>query len=117
MYGFNSVALWHIFDEEIPFDRFATSGANAQVFVRHKLELPIDFTALYLRKKGNNYSFYPIKPIMTDFVSKVLVGFKELSAIDDPRFIFGSRSQNKIIDLPEVKSIRSAMLQWLDEKR
>jgi len=116
MYGFNSVALWHIFDEKIP-SNLVTSGVNAQIFIRHKLELPIDFTALLLRKKGNNYSFHPLKPIMTDFVNKIPVGYTELSAIDDPQFTYGSRSQNKIIDLPEVKSIRSAMLQWLNEKR
>lgn len=116
MYGFDKAALWHVFDESIGVQQFATSGSTAQLFVREQLKLPIDYTALYVKRNRRDLQFIPTQPRVTDFSSMELVDFKELTTIEDPRLRFTWRSSNTITDFPRVRNLRRILINWLDQR-
>ena len=43
-YGFDNVALWHLFPEEIDQDLFDRYGAGVWSFIRNDLKLPLEFS-------------------------------------------------------------------------
>ena len=116
MYGFDKVALWHVFDESISVQQFATSGSTAQLFVREQLKLPIDYTALYMKRNRRDLQFIPTQPRVTGFSSMELVDFKELTTIEDPRFRFTWQSSSTIMDFPRVRNLRRVLINWLDQR-
>jgi len=99
MYGFNNVALWHVFDQTINPKQFMTSGSTAQLFIREQLKLPIDFTALVLVSR-EDYFFIPTQPRVTDFETMELVDVKLLKTIDDPTFPWVWQTSNPISKYP-----------------
>mgnify|MGYP001030022815 CR=1 FL=1 len=118
MYGFNKVALWHIFDQNINPRQFIASGSTAQVFIRNQLKLPIDFTALYLIVSGKDCLFIPTQPRVTDFETMELVDAKLLKTIDDPTFTWVWQNKgNPMLDYPRSKNIRAALIEWLDKRK
>jgi len=118
MYGFNKVALWHIFDQNISPRQFMTSGSTAQGFIRNQLKLPIDFTALYLVISGEDCLFIPTQPRVNDFETMELVNVRLLQRIDDPTFTWVWQTKdNPMLNYPRVKNIRAALIEWLDKRK
>jgi len=114
MLGFNKVALWHIFDQDVGIKWFGRYGSSLQLFVREQLKLPIDFTALYLIRNGLGHDFVPTQPRVTNFQTMQLVDVRLLRKIDDPQFPFVWKTSNPLMTYPTVISTRKAILEWLD---
>jgi hypothetical protein len=113
--GFNRVALWHIFDNDIGLVKLARYGSYAQLFTR-ELGLPMDFTAMYLVKDKRDYRFVPARPVIKDFKTKELVKARLLRFLDDPMMPFVWRSNNPLLTRPLVAEIRKVMLEWLNNR-
>jgi hypothetical protein len=117
MFGFNKVALWHIFDKDIELEKLARYGSSAQLFIREQLRLPLDFTAMYLTKENGDYDFVPTQPRISDFRTMELVETRVLKKIDDPSFPFVWKSTNPLLTYPLVTNICKVMLEWLSTRR
>ncbi len=115
MYGFDKVALWHVFDQDIKPNQFITSGSNAQLFIRNQLNLPIDYTALYLLRSHSQFEFIPTQPRVKDFDTLDLLDARLLKTIPDPSLSFVWQTSNPLLKYPRVRNIRAALVDWLDD--
>lgn len=115
--GFDNVALWHIFDQNIRPEIIARYGSLCQIFIREKLQLPIDFTALRMTIRDDEYDFVPIKPIVRDLKTLELREIRLLKKISDPTFTFIWQTTNPLLKDDLVKKIRKAMLDWIEKRK
>jgi hypothetical protein len=106
-YGFDSVALWHVFSADINQKRLDRYGAATWWFIRNQTRIPLAFT--YFRIKGD--------PQAPQFVVMQYKGPNigaELLPIDCPNFEITWKIPNPFRQTDEGKILRNAVVAALE---
>jgi hypothetical protein len=119
-WGFDSVALWQLFDETFSEDDLRNYGCRTWLYIHGILDLPIGFTMLWL--KGEKLDTMRFRTRQCEWGNNLKV--TERLDIDDPEFPFSHRPLNpliieKILYPPlegEVSFLRDFLLEWLPKK-
>ncbi len=101
-YGFDNVALWHLFPEEIDQNLFDRYGAGAWSFIRDDLKLPLEFNYF----KVTDYLQKP-EFIVMQYISRSK-GF-ELIPINNPDFKITWKYPNPILENRQTQIFRKAL--------
>jgi len=102
-YGFDSVALWHLFPSDIDQKRFDRYGAATWWFIRNQLRLPLDFTYFKVENDRVDPQF-----IVMQYESPH--SGVALLPIDSSRFVVTWKHPNPFTGEEEVKSLRAALV-------
>jgi RNAse (barnase) inhibitor barstar len=102
-YGFDNVALWHLFPEDIDQDKFDRYGAGLWSFIRNDFKLPLEFSYFEVSKK-NEFSVMQYKNH-----SK---GFKLIS-INNSDFKITWKYPNPIFNNSQTQKFRIALKKML----
>ena len=106
-YGFDNVALWHLFLGEIDQQKLNRYGAYAWSFIRdEQLRLPLDFSYFEVTSYPDNPEFIVMQK------TSPLDG-KELLRIDDPDFRITWKYPNPLCCTPQSQIFRQAIEQRL----
>jgi hypothetical protein len=107
-WGFDSVALWQLFDESIPMDALRDYGCRTWQFIHSYLNLPIDFTVLRVVEGTDETRFQVIQADWSNNLTPI-----ELRDIDDPNFHITWRRLNPLNVLREVRLLGEKLKHWL----
>ena len=105
-YGFDHVALWHLFPNEIEQKRLDRYGAGTWWFIRNQLKLPLDFTYF---KVGDNLE-------TPKFIVMQYQGPNEsadLLPIDSSNFVVTWKHTNPFVETDEAQCLRAALIDAL----
>lgn len=102
-YGFEFVALWHLFPGSIDQARFDRYGAAAWWFIRNQLQLPLDFS--YFKVSDD-----PVTPqfIVMQYDSPSTGA--QLIPIDSANFVLTWRHDNPFAQTEEARDFRKALV-------
>ena len=103
-YGFDAVALWHLFSDGANTKGINRYGGEAWSFIRNDLFLPLDFSYFSARRIGSNHVFEVMQ------YNSRQDGFA-LMPIDDPLFVLTWKHPNPLKDNPVPRVLRE-MLEW-----
>ncbi len=104
-FGFDHVALWHIFNDNVPRDQFRDWGWRAWNFLR-ELRLPIDFTYFILNEESNSISV-----ILTNSPKDMTL----LPDLEEGPPVLAWRYPNPYKNVEEGKKIRCIIETLLDD--
>ena len=106
-YGFDHVALWHLFSNEIDQERFDRYGAGIWWFIRNELNLPLEFTYF----KVDDHLETPQFIVMQYHGPNTGA---ELLPIDSSNFVVTWKHANPFMQTEEAKCLRAALIDALD---
>jgi hypothetical protein len=104
-FGFDHVALWHIFNDKVPLSQFRDWGWRSWNFLR-ELRLPIDFTYFILNEETNS-----LKAIQTNSPGDTTL----LSDLEAGPPVLAWRHPNPYKMVDEGKTIRSIIEELWDD--
>ncbi|HOI70104.1 MAG TPA: hypothetical protein PLN41_10190 [Methanothrix sp.] len=104
-FGFDHVALWHIFNDNVPCDQFRDWGWRSWNFLR-ELRLPIDFTYFILNEETNS-----IRAIKTNNPGDATL----LPDLEEGKPVLAWRHPNPYKQVDEGKNIRSIIEKLWEE--
>ena len=108
-YGFDKVALFHFFlGNDIP-DKIQSYGPEIWSFIRNDLQLPLDYSYIWVQENGSNYNYHVMQYINRNVRIKLL-------QIDDPNFIIKFKYDNPIKDNLIQMKIRECLNLWLNRE-
>lgn len=114
-WGFDHVALWQLFEEDISKDELWFYGGWTWAFLHDKPErgglgLPIEFTFMMIRRSEKGYNFHPIQP------NRVKGGIRldVLYPPYDRRFHITATRPNPLVRYSEVRKLRKMLVEWLN---
>ena len=105
-YGFDHVALWHLFSTEIDQRRFDRYGAGTWWFIRNQTGIPLDFT--YFKVEDH--------PETPRFIVMQYGGPNtgaDLLPIDSTNFVITWKHPNPLAQTEEAKCLRAALVDSL----
>ena len=105
-YGFDHVALWHVFVGQMEDERRDRYGAGAWHFLRNDLGLPLEFTYFRLDGDADDPAFVVMQYFDRNSAADIL-------PIDDPRFVITWKYQNPIRYDPSAIKLRSILVDAL----
>ena len=117
-WGFDHVALWQLYDEDISKEELWFYGGWTWIFLHAKpedggLNLPIEFTFYVVQRVENGYDFRPINPIINGGKIKLIYALPPYH----PDFHWHSKYTNPLLVRTDVKKLREAMIQWLETQK
>lgn len=108
-YGFDQVALWHLFSDDIEQNSFDRYGAGTWWFIRNQLHLPLDFSYF----KVNKHVDPPQFTVMQYNGPNTGV---ELIPINRSNFVITWRNSNPFLKAEETIGFRTALIEALNIK-
>jgi len=90
-WGFDSVALWQLFDESISVSEIKNYGCRTWFYVQGVLGLPLDFTPIRLVPRENGLGFQVVQSDWRNYFSPIW-----LNDIDSPGFNIRWRNDNPL---------------------
>lgn len=106
-YGFDYVALWHLFSSNIDQVRFDRYGAGTWWFIRNQLGLPLDFSYFKVDEHLE-------PPQFTVMQYKGPSTGVELIPIDRSNFVVTWRNPNPFVNTEEARGLRTALVEALN---
>lgn len=106
-YGFDNVALWHIFMGEIEQNKRDRYGSGTWWFLRNTLRLPLEFTYFKMDMANNRPSFVAMQYLGPNTAAQIL-------PIDDPKFIITWKYPNPLRCDPMARKFRRVLADSLD---
>ncbi len=106
-YGFDHVALWHLFPSEIDQSRLDRYGAATWWFIRNQTRLPLDFT--YFKVKDDQET--------PQFIVMQYGGPNtgaDLLPIDSSNFVVTWKHPNPFANTEDAKCLRAALVNALE---
>jgi hypothetical protein len=105
-YGFDHVALWHLFSSDIDQSRFDRYGAATWWFIRNQLTLPLDFSYFKVEDSLGTPRFVVMQ--YGGPTSSV-----QLTPIDSPEFLVTWKYTNPLAQTEEAQCLRAALVKAL----
>lgn len=105
-YGFDHVALWHLFPSDIDQSRFDRYGAATWWFIRNQLKLPLDFSYFKVEDSLGTPRFVVMQ--YDGPTSSV-----QLTPIDSPGFLVTWKYANPLAQTEDVQCLRAALVKAL----
>lgn len=106
-YGFDYVALWHLFSGDIEQDRFDRYGAATWWFIRNQIQLPLDFTYFKVNDDPQAFKFIVMQYQGPDKGA-------ELLPINHSNFIVTWKNPNPFRQTDEGNYLRNAIVAALE---
>ena len=117
-WGFDHVALWQLFDEDISKEELWFYGGWTWIFLHAKpeeggLNLPIDFTFYVVQRVEDGYDFRPINAIPKGGKIELVYALPPYH----PNFHMHAKYTNPLLVRADVRKLREAMIDWLQTQR
>ncbi len=108
-YGFDKVALFHLFLGDSALKKINEYGPEIWSFIRNDIKIPVDFSYIWVENKSEGHDFHVMQ-----YTSRKS-GYK-LSLINDKNFTITFKHKNPIRNLPVQNIMRECMELWLKDK-